>query len=49
MITPSRPPAATALAQEALDHFNKAQAALKEQDWARYGEELVKCASSWKT
>ncbi len=40
--TPSRPPPGSALAQEALDHFNKAQAALKEQDWSRYGEELRK-------
>jgi hypothetical protein len=34
--------APSARAREALDHFTKAQAALKEQDWARYGEELKK-------
>jgi flagellin-specific chaperone FliS len=33
------------LAKEALDHFNKAQAALREQDWGRYGEELKKMRS----
>jgi hypothetical protein len=47
--TTARPPAPaearaapSARAREALDHFTKAQAALKEQDWARYGEELKK-------
>ena len=34
--------APSALAKQALDHFNKAQAALKDQDWTRYGEELKK-------
>jgi uncharacterized membrane protein (UPF0182 family) len=38
----SRAAGASKLAQEALDHFNKAQAALKDQDWSRYGEELKK-------
>ena len=32
----------SALARQALDHFNRAQAALKDQDWTRYGEELTK-------
>ncbi len=41
--TTTQPPmASSALAKEALDHFNKAQAALKDQDWTRYGEELKK-------
>ena len=35
-------PGPSVLAKEALDHFNKAQAALREQDWSRYGEELKK-------
>ena len=39
---PPTPTASSALAKEALDHFTKAQAALKDQDWARYGEELKK-------
>jgi uncharacterized membrane protein (UPF0182 family) len=34
--------APSALAKEALEHFNRAQAALKDQDWSRYGEELKK-------
>jgi hypothetical protein len=34
--------APSALAKQALDHFNKAQAALRDQDWTRYGEELKK-------
>jgi hypothetical protein len=29
-------------AKRALEHFNRAQDALKDQDWARYGEELKK-------
>jgi uncharacterized membrane protein (UPF0182 family) len=37
-----RPVSASLLAKEALDHFEKAQAALREQDWARYGDELKK-------
>jgi len=41
-VTAQRLPSPPALAKEALDHFNKAQAALKEQDWGRYGEELRK-------
>jgi uncharacterized protein len=32
----------SSLAKEALEHFNKAQTALRDQDWARYGEELRK-------
>jgi hypothetical protein len=36
---PSHP---SALAKQALDHFNRAQAALRDQDWTRYGEELKK-------
>ena len=39
------PPSLSSLAREALDHFNKAQAALKDQDWSRYGEELRKMRS----
>jgi uncharacterized membrane protein (UPF0182 family) len=35
-------PSPSVLAKEALDHFNKAQTALREQDWSRYGEELKK-------
>ena len=38
-------PGPSVLAKEALDHFNKAQAALREQDWSRYGEELKKMRS----
>jgi len=38
-------PGPSVLAKEALDHFNKAQAALREQDWGRYGEELKKMRS----
>jgi flagellin-specific chaperone FliS len=34
------PPAV--LAKQALEHFNRAQAALRDQDWTRYGEELKK-------
>jgi uncharacterized membrane protein (UPF0182 family) len=37
-----RLPSPSVQAKEALDHFEKAQAALREQDWARYGEELKK-------
>jgi uncharacterized membrane protein (UPF0182 family) len=40
--TPPLSSAPSALAREALDHFNKAQAALRDQDWTRYGEELKK-------
>jgi uncharacterized membrane protein (UPF0182 family) len=40
--TPPGPSQPSALAKQALDHFNKAQAALKDQDWTRYGEELKK-------
>src|SRR5438132_13844858 len=36
----TQPP--SALAKQALEHFNRAQAALRDQDWARYGEELKK-------
>jgi len=39
-IQPSTAP--SALAKQALDHFNRAQAALRDQDWTRYGEELKK-------
>jgi len=42
VITAPSLPAPAVLAKEALDHFNKAQGALKEQDWARYGDELKK-------
>jgi hypothetical protein len=42
VVTAPRLPDPSALAKEALDHFNKAQSALKDQDWARYGEELKK-------
>jgi len=34
--------APSALAKQALEHFNRAQAALRDQDWARYGDELKK-------
>jgi uncharacterized membrane protein (UPF0182 family) len=34
--------APAALAKQALEHFTKAQAALRDQDWTRYGEELKK-------
>jgi hypothetical protein len=40
--TVPRLPGPSSLAKEALDHFNKAQAALRDQDWTRYGEELKK-------
>ena len=40
VVTTSRLPDPSSLAKQALDHFSKAQAALKDQDWARYGEEL---------
>jgi uncharacterized membrane protein (UPF0182 family) len=40
--TPPGPSRPSALAKQALDHFNKAQAALKDQDWTRYGDELKK-------
>ncbi len=36
------PAAPSALAKEALDHFNRAQTALRDQDWSRYGDELKK-------
>ena len=39
-IQPSTTP--SALAKQALEHFNRAQAALRDQDWARYGDELKK-------
>ena len=42
--TPAAPSPST-LAKQALDHFEKAQAALKEQDWTAYGEELKKMRS----
>jgi uncharacterized membrane protein (UPF0182 family) len=45
VVTAPRLPDPSALAKEALDHFNKAQGALKEQDWARYGDELKKMRS----
>jgi hypothetical protein len=41
-VTPPGPSHPSALAKQALDHFNRAQAALKDQDWTRYGEELKK-------
>jgi uncharacterized membrane protein (UPF0182 family) len=44
-LTPASIPGTSApsvLAKQALDHFNKAQAALRDQDWTRYGEELKK-------
>src|SRR5256712_12998676 len=34
--------APSALAKQALEHFNRAQAALRGQDWARYGEGIKK-------
>jgi flagellin-specific chaperone FliS len=37
--------APSALAKQALEHFTKAQAALRDQDWTRYGEELKKMRS----
>jgi hypothetical protein len=39
-LSPSMVP--SALAKQALEHFNRAQAALRDQDWARYGDELKK-------
>ena len=36
----AQPP--SALAKQALEHFNRAQAALRDQDWTRYGDELKK-------
>jgi uncharacterized membrane protein (UPF0182 family) len=39
------PAAPSTLARQALEHFTKAQAALKDQDWTRYGEELKKMRS----
>src|SRR5207245_1693589 len=39
-IQPSTTP--SALAKQALEHFNRAQAALRDQDWTRYGDELKK-------
>jgi hypothetical protein len=44
-LTPASAPgtsAPSALAKQALDHFNRAQTALRDQDWTRYGEELKK-------
>ena len=40
-----RPVNTSVLAKEALDHYEKAQSALREQDWARYGDELKKMRS----
>ena len=45
VITAPLLPSPSALAKEALEHFNKAQAALREQDWTRYGDELRKMRS----
>src|SRR5207245_2556053 len=36
----TQPP--SALAKQALEHFTRAQAALRDQDWTRYGDELKK-------
>ena len=36
----TQPP--SVLAKQALEHFNRAQAALRDQDWTRYGDELKK-------
>src|SRR5438128_4279554 len=36
------PSSPSVLAKQALEHFNRAQDAVKVQDWARYGEELKK-------
>ena len=39
-IQPSTTP--SVLAKQALEHFNRAQSALRDQDWTRYGDELNK-------
>ncbi|MGN6361495.1 MAG: UPF0182 family membrane protein [Thermomicrobiales bacterium] len=37
---PAQPGTLGDLAQQALDHYNRAQAALKQGDWATYGQEM---------